>query len=55
MKIKIVKNILAFLGFMFNMWCIVALPHMVKWLMSIYVLYLVAIWLGHNDDEDTTR
>lgn len=51
MRIRIVKNILAFLGFVFTMYCIVALPHMVRWLMSMYVLYLVAIWLGAPHDE----
>lgn len=50
MRIKVVKNILAFLGFMWTTWCIVALPHMVKWLLSLYIIYLVAIWLGHNDE-----
>ena len=51
MRIRIVKNILAFLGFVFTMWCIVALPYMVKWLMSLYGIYLVAIWLGSGQDE----
>lgn len=51
MRIRVVKNILAFLGFVFTMYCIVALPHMVKWLMSLYGIYLVAIWLGASHDE----
>lgn len=51
MRIRVVKNILAFLGFVFTMYCIVALPHMVKWLLSLYIIYLVAIWLGHNENE----
>lgn len=51
MRIRVVKNILAFLGFVFTMYCIVTLPHMVKWLLSLYIIYLVAIWLGHNENE----
>lgn len=51
MRIRIVKNILAFLGFVFTMNCIVALPHMVKWLISLYILYLISIWLGHDENE----
>lgn len=51
MRIRVVKNILAFLGFVFTMHCIVALPHMVKWLLSLYIIYLIAIWLGHNENE----
>lgn len=50
MRIRIVKNILACLGFMWTMYCIVALPHMVKWLLSLYIIYLVAIWLGSGDE-----
>lgn len=49
MRIRIVKNILTFLGFVFTSYCIVALPYMVKWLLSMYVIYLVAIWLGHDE------
>lgn len=52
MIIRVVKNILAFLGFVFTMYCIVALPHMVKWLLSLYVLYLVAIWLGGGEHDE---
>ena len=51
MTTRNVKNLLACLGFLFTMWCIVAVPHMVKWLMSMYIIYLVAIWLGHEDNE----
>lgn len=51
MRIRVIKNILAFLGFMWTMWCIVALPHMCKWLLSLYIIYLVAIWLGHNEND----
>lgn len=51
MRMRVIKNILAFLGFSWTAWCIVALPNMCKWFLSLYIVYLVAIWLGHNENE----
>ena len=49
MRMRIVKNILAFLGFVFTMYCSITSYGKMA---SEYVLYLVAIWLGapHNDE-----
>ena len=51
METRILKNSLAFLGFMITMVCVSSVPYMVKWFMGLYVIYLVAIWLG-DDKED---
>lgn len=53
MTIRKVKNILALIGYVTTILCISATPHLVKWYMSMYVIYLVAIWLGspHEDEE----
>ena len=52
MTIRKIKNILALIGYVATILCISATPQLVKWYMSMYVIYLVAIWLGHNDEED---
>lgn len=51
MTIRKVKNIMALIGYVATLICISATPQMVKWYMGMYVIYLVAIWLGHNDEE----
>lgn len=50
MTIKNLKNVLAFTGFAITMICVSTVPYMVKWFIGLYVLYLVSIWLG--DDEE---
>lgn len=52
MTIRKIKNILALIGYVATVQCISATPQLVKWYMSMYVIYLVAIWLGNNDEED---
>lgn len=51
MDIQKIKNILALIGYVTTLICISTTPHMVKWYLSMYVIYLVAIWLGHQDEE----
>lgn len=46
------KNILALIGYIMTILCISTTPYMVRWYMSMYVIYLVAIWLGHNEDHN---
>lgn len=53
MTTKNVKNLSVLLGGMTAMICTTATPHMVKWMLSIYVIMLIAEWMGN--DEDTTR
>lgn len=53
MTTKNVKNLSVLLGGMTAMICTTTTPHMVKWLLSIYVIMLIAEWMGNN--EDTTR
>lgn len=50
-KSKDIKNALAALGYIVTIICISATPQMVKWYLSLYVIYLVAIWL--HDEEDS--
>lgn len=45
-----VKNLCALVGYVSTIICIVNCPHLVKWLLSIYIIYLVAIWLGNEDE-----
>lgn len=49
MTIKSLKNVIAFTGFMITMGCVYGLPHMVKWFMALYIIHLIAIWLGNDD------
>lgn len=51
MDIRKIKNVLALIGYVTTILCISATPQMVKWYLSMYVIYLVAIWLGHNDED----
>lgn len=46
------KNILALIGYITTIICISTTPQMVRWYMSMYVIYLVAIWLGHTEDHE---
>lgn len=52
MDTRKLKNILALIGYIMTIVCISATPQMVRWYMSMYVIYLVAIWLGHTEDHD---
>lgn len=52
MDTRKLKNILALIGYLMTIICISATPQMVRWYMSMYVIYLVAIWLGHTEDHD---
>lgn len=49
MTTKNVKNIGAVLGALSTMICTATTPHMVKWFLSIYVIMLIAEWLGNED------
>lgn len=53
MKRSDLKNMLATVGFITTMLCTSTTPHMVRWYTILYVIYLVALWLGN--DEDTTH
>lgn len=48
---KKLKNILALIGYGATLMCISATPQMVRWYMSMYVIYLVAIWLGYETKD----
>ena len=52
MDTRKLKNVLALIGYLMTIICISATPYMVRWYMSMYVIYLVAIWLGHSEDHD---
>ena len=46
------KNILALIGYITTIIYISTTPQMVRWYMSMYVIYLVAIWLGHTEEHE---
>ena len=46
------KNSLVLIGYLMTIICISTTPQMVRWYMSMYVIYLVAIWLGYTEDHD---
>lgn len=51
MSTRKIKNVLALIGYVATLMCISATPQMVRWYMSMYVIYLVAIWLGHETKD----
>lgn len=51
-KSKDIKNVLAALGYIVTTICISSTPQMVKWYLSLYVIYLVAIWLHDESDHE---
>lgn len=51
MTTRNLKNIYAVIGFVATLLCISSTPQMVRWYVIMYVIYLVAIWLGHEDHE----
>ena len=46
------KNILVLIGYVMTIIRISTTPHMVRWYMSMYIIYLVAIWLGSTEDHE---
>lgn len=46
-----IKNILAAIGFVATVLCISTTPYMIRWYLGLYVVYLVALWLGDEDHE----
>lgn len=51
MNTKNLKNILAMIGYTSTILCVSTTPHMVKWYIGLYVIYLIAVWLGHEDEQ----
>lgn len=45
-----IKNICALIAFVSTIICLTIVPHMVKWLLAFYVINLIAIWLGDEDE-----
>lgn len=48
--IRNIKNICLTCGMIAAVVSIAATPHMVKWLLSTYIIFAVALWMG--DDKD---
>lgn len=46
-----VKNICALVGFVSTLYCITEQPQLVRWMLSAYIIYLIALWLGNDEDE----
>lgn len=49
--IRNIKNICLTIGVVATLVSISAAPHMVKWLLSTYIIFGIALWMG-NDNED---
>ena len=50
-KTSDIKNVLITIGLICTNICISSAPQLVKWYLSLYVIYLVAIWL-HDESEN---
>lgn len=50
MNIRNVKNIMDTIALVATLICVSATPHMIKWYMVLYIIYLISIWLS---DEST--
>lgn len=44
------KNICVTIAFVSTIIALCITPHMVKWLLAFYVIQLIAIWLGDEDE-----
>lgn len=51
MSTRNLKNILAMLGYIVTCVCISSTPYMVRWYLALYVIYLIAVWLGHDSED----
>lgn len=51
MDIRKIKNVLALIGYVTTILCISTTPQMCRWYLAMYVIYLVAIWLGHEEHK----
>lgn len=50
MSYHTIKNICALIAFVSTIIAMYIIPHMVKWLLAFYVINLIAIWLGEEDE-----
>lgn len=51
MSTRNLKNVLAAIGYISTILCVSSTPHMVKWYITLYVIYLIAVWLGHDCED----
>lgn len=51
MNIRIIKNTVALIAYLMTVNCIATTPFMVKWYLSMYIIFLVALWLGHDPED----
>ena len=47
-----IKNIFLTCGMIVTVVAISATPHMVKWLLSTYIIFSIALCIGNGDDKD---
>lgn len=52
MNIRNVKNIMDTIAFVATLICVSATPHMIKWYLALYVIFLVSIWLTDEKDHE---
>ena len=48
--IRNIKNICLTCGMIATVIAISAAPHMVKWLLSTYIIFCIALWMGDEKD-----
>lgn len=46
-----IKNLCALIGYIGTIICITSQPQLVKWMLSAYIIYLVAIWISDEDND----
>jgi hypothetical protein len=51
MKIRITKNICSAFAFMSVVLGVCNQPQLIKWLLSLFIIYMVCLWLGHDENE----
>lgn len=51
MNIRSIKNILATLGYISTILCVVIAPDLADWYIVLYIIYSVAIGIGHDDED----
>ncbi len=51
MTLRKIKNLLVGLGYVTTLLYITSTPHLVRWFVILYVIYVVTLWLGNNEED----
>lgn len=52
MNTRNLKNILATIGYISTILCVAATPEASDWYIIMYVIYSIAVGIGHDEDHD---